>query len=324
MPRPRVVLILSCNYSGSHLFGQLLGAHSACADIGELRNLPKFAERSGPNASGTETRYFDDPLFEGFGRMPSVRWHSELLSRIRARDPAVEVLIDNSKRLDWAAGLMARGDLDIRCIHLLRDPRALARRWRETFVLPRQKRRIRLREARRQWRRAVPILRASEPELYAWRWLRENAAITRFLERHRPEAPLLTYEALVTAPESQLRSLMPALGLDFEAQQLEYWRAPQYGTRKTQWMAAAQAGGESAVGPDAGADVSSDVVASASGEHAHEARQMLRLDLRWQQLLSPQEAVSIIAIPELQEYVAARGYRFGRDGLEAVASAAAP
>lgn len=287
MSRPRVVLILSCNYSGSHLLCQMLGAHSACADIGELRNLPKFAASRGPNVSGTEHSYLDDPLFHDFDRLPLARWHDVLLSRIRAEDPAANVLVDNSKRLDWAAQLVARADLDVRCIHLLRDPRALARRWQKTFAEPRQKRRIRLREAKRQWRCALAVLRAREPELYAWRWLRENAAITHFLQRYRVEAPVLSYEELLRAPERTLQQLMRELDLPFEAQQLEYWRARQYGTRKTQWLA------------DRPADP-------------------FRLDLRWQQALSPEDAAGVIGRSELRDYAAARGYRFGRDGLEAL------
>lgn len=318
VPRPRVVLILSCNYSGSHLLGQVLGAHSACADIGELRNLPKFASRRGPNSSGTETRFLDDPLFAGFEQMPAALWHGKLLSRIRASDPAVEVLIDNSKRLDWAGGLIERTDLDVRCVHLLRDPRALARRWKETLAQPRQKRRLRLREAKRAWWRALPILRANEPELHAWRWLRENAAITRFLDRHELSAPLLAYEELVTAPERTLSRLMPALGLAYEPRQLEYWRAPQYGTRKTQWST-----DRTVDAPvDASAAFPREVSGEAPGEPAGVSpSRPLHLDLRWQQVLSPDEAASAIARPELREYVADRGYRFGPDGLENTASA---
>ncbi|HSG90863.1 MAG TPA: sulfotransferase [Pseudomonadales bacterium] len=286
MLHPRVVFVLSCNYSGSHLLARLLGAHPACADIGELRNLPKFRARPGPNASGTEARYAVDPLFAGIESLPATRWHGWLLERIRAVDPAVCVLVDNSKRLDWVARFVGRDDLDARCVHLLRDPRALARRWQGIFTTPAARRRARLRELRRQWRRAPRMLRAPMTEIHGWRWLRENRAISTFLARHQPAAPVVTYEALVADPAACLAQLMPSLGLAYDARQLDADAAAPFGTHKPAWAGA---------GP-----------ASA-----------LQADLRWQQELDAAAAQAVIAPAALRDYAAALGYGFGPAGLQA-------
>jgi hypothetical protein len=288
--RPRVssvpvIFILSGNYAGSHLLARLLGAHPRCADIGELRNLPKFSRRRGPNASGTAAAFAESPLFEGFLEDSPDHWHERLLARIRREDPGVNVLIDNSKRVDWVDRFVGGSNLDVRCVHLLRDPRALVRRWQQTFDRPARRRRIRLREVRRQWRNGLRILRAPEPEMLAWRWLRENREISAWLQRHRPLARRLSYLELLEDPEGTLRRLMPALGLDYHVDQLEYERSPQYGTRKADWSAVAESG-------------------------------PLRPDLRWQRELDAAARDAVTSLPELREHLAELGYGFAERGLE--------
>lgn len=282
-----VIFILSGNYAGSHLLARLLGAHPRCADVGELRNLPKFTRRPGPNASGTAAAYRDSPLYEGFLQQPPEHWHRMLLDRIRRQDSGVAVLIDNSKRIDWVDRFVGRPELDVRCVHLLRDPRALVRRWQQTFGSTATRRRIRLREARRQWRNGLRILRAPEPEMFAWRWLRENREIHAWLQRCRPAAARLAYLELLDDPEGSLRRLMPALGLEYHPDQLDYGRSPQYGTRKTEWNAAATAGTP-------------------------------RPDLRWQEELDATARDAVTHLPELRDHLAALGYRFAERGLAPV------
>lgn len=288
-----VVFVLSGNYAGSHLLASLLGAHGACADIGELRNLPRFRRRTGGNDSGTESAYPDSALFAGLESLPVADWHATVLARLQAEDRRLQVLVDNSKRIDWVRRLSREADLDVRCVHLLRDPRALVRRWRSMAATRAARRRNRWREIRRQWRRAGWLLRASEVEVLALRWLRENRAISDLLAGPLASAPVVTYEELVGAPEQTLRSLMPALGLDYEPGQLDPARIRSHGTRKTDWS-------------------------QVSGT--------LRPDLRWQQDLTAAEAEAVVALAPLDEYLAGLGYGFGPDGLQArsaVASAAA-
>ena len=279
-----VIFILSGNYAGSHLLARLLGAHPVCADIGELRNLPKFSQRPGSNASGTAAAFDKSPLFDGFLERPPEGWHAVLLARIRRQEPDVEVLVDNSKRIDWVDRFVAKPKVEVRCVHLLRDPRALVGRWQRTFDRP-ARRRIRLREARREWRNGVRILRAPQSEMFAWRWLRENREIHAWLLRHHPRAPRLSYLELLEDPERTLRRLMPALGLDFDAAQLEYGRSPQYGTRKTTWNVPAGAGPP-------------------------------QPDLRWQGELDAQARAAVTNLPELQDHLAELGYRLAARGLE--------
>lgn len=285
-----VVFVLASNYSGSHLLANVLGAHSRCADVGELGNLRKFLARPGRNRSGTEASYAAAPLFSGLMARPEARWHASLLERLGAEDPAITVLIDNSKRLDWVERLAASGAVEARCVHLLRDPRAIARRWRDTFGEQGVSRRIRLREAKRNWRAAPGILAGPEMGVYAWRWLRENAAIARFLARHFPDAPRLAYEDLLADPEATLAALMPRLGLAFEDAQLDYGRATQFGTRKAAWDGARE-------------------------DSSWEA------DTRWLHETTASERAAITGVAPLRELLAGFGYEMSVRGLKRLASA---
>lgn len=280
-----VVFVLASNYSGSHLLANVLGAHSRCADIGELGNLRKFLARPGRNRSGTEAAYAASELFSGLLAKPETRWHALLLERLGAEDPAPSVLVDNSKRMDWIGRLVESGAVEARCVHLLRDPRAIARRWRDTFAAQGVSRRNRWREAKRSWRAAPTILSGPEMQVYAWRWLRENAAIARFLERHCPAAPRVSYEELLAAPEETLVTLMPRLGLDFEASQLDYGRAPQLGTRKAAWEAARSASSWAA-------------------------------DERWLEETSASERAAVAGVAPLRALLAGFGYEMGVRGLQ--------
>lgn len=288
-----VVFVLASNYSGSHLLANALGAHSRCADVGELANLRKFLARRGRNRSGTEAAYASTAAFTGLLAEPETSWHARVLERLGADDPRLSVLVDNSKRMDWIERLVASGAVDARCVHLLRDPRAIARRWRDTFAAQGVSRRNRWREAKRSWRAGPAILAGPEMRVYAWRWLRENAAIAEFLTRRFPAAPRVSYEELLASPERTLAELMPRLGLEFERGQLDYGRAPQFGTRKEAWAAA-------------------------------RAASAWQADERWLQETTASEREAITGVAPLRTLLAGFGYEMSVRGLRrrAVASGA--
>ncbi|MEE4300091.1 MAG: sulfotransferase [Pseudomonadales bacterium] len=288
-----VLFVLASNYSGSHLLANVLGAHTRCADVGELRNLRKFLARPGRNRSGTESTYASSELFSGLMTQPETHWHAHLLERLRGDDPDLSVLVDNSKRTDWIERLVASGAVDARCVHLLRDPRAIARRWRDTFAAQGVSRRNRWREAKRSWRAAPAILAGPEMGVYAWRWLRENAAIADFLARHFPAAPRVSYEELLAFPERTLEGLMPRLGLEFERGQLDYGRAMQFGTRKGAWE-------------------------SARVDSAWQA------DERWLQETTASERAAVTGVASLRTLLAGFGYEMGVRGLQRCAGASGP
>lgn len=286
MPLP-VVFILSSNYSGSHLLASALGAHSACADVGEVANLRKFRARSERPLSGTRGRFVTSPLFDGLPELPEGRWLGEIHERLAASGRPAAVLVDNSKRIEWVKQAISSGTIEPRLVHLIRDPRALARRWRDTFRAQGASRRIRWREAKRSPRRAVKILSAPETGVYGWRWLRENARIASFVAGSGAVHARITYESLCSEPESALRELMAALGLGFEGAQLQYGASEAHGTTKPEWS------------------------------HANAASQWAK-DERWLLELDNAEQDAVMAVTPLTEFLASIGYRFGPLGLEQI------
>lgn len=286
MPLP-VVFILSSNYSGSHLLASALGAHSACADVGEVANLRKFLARSERPLSGTRGRFATSPLFDGLPELPEGRWLCEIHERLAVSGRPAAVLVDNSKRIEWVEQAIAGGAIEPRLVHLIRDPRALARRWRDTFRAQGASRRIRWREAKRSPRRAVKILSAPETGVYGWRWLRENARIASFVASCGAVHARVAYESLSSGPELALRDLMAALGLGFERAQLRYGASEAHGTTKPDWSQA-----------------------NAASQWATDERWLLELD--------DAEQDAVMAVTPLTEFLSSIGYRFGARGLERI------
>ena len=286
MPVP-VVFILASNYSGSHLLAAALGAHSACADIGELGNLRKFLVRSERPLSGTRGEFASASLFSGLVELPEARWLAEVHERLAATGRPAAVLVDNSKRIEWVEQAIGSGTVEPRLIHLIRDPRALARRWRDTFQAQGASRRIRWREARRNPQRSVRILSAPETGVYGWRWLRENAEIANFVANCGAAHVRISYESLMAAPEVALGALMSALELEFEPAQLRYGASEAHGTSKPEWSEA-------------------------------RAASRWEVDERWRLELDEAEQRAVTAVAPLAEFLAALGYRFGPKGLERI------
>ncbi|NJN52417.1 MAG: sulfotransferase [Gammaproteobacteria bacterium] len=277
----KIVFILSTNYSGSHLLAQLLGAHSQCLSIGELHNFRKLKDRrrAGRNVVND---YQSNPLFHGLAERSAEQWHQRILTNAAQHRPATRVLIDNSKRPQWAAKICAAQPIDARYIHLVRDPRALVRRWCETYVT-RAARRAQRRRLARQRPSAIPTCAFGPIEsVYAMKWVAANEAISDYLAGRK--APVISYDALATDPVSILARLMPSIGLSFEPSQLDYGRAAHSGTLKRDYL-------------------------RASGHSQIEA------DRRWQTELPTAIADRVTEMRAVRRYVAQLGMRLDADGL---------
>lgn len=279
----RVVFILSTNYAGSHLLAQLLGAHPSARSIGELHNYRKNLERPDERRSAVSD-YAVNPWFAGLERHPVERWHATIASRIRLDAPEVDTLIDNSKRVDWARRFIDDPDFSASFVHLLRDPRALVRRWELTYDDARKRRRQRIRvcKARPDW--LIPALCAEQWDVYCRKWLISNQDISRFLERHGQRANVLSYHDLVLDTEGSLRRLMPLLGMSYDPNQRDYGAVEHGGTLKREYLEQTR-------------------------------RSEISLDLRWQRDLTADRIARIGSHPGIRRYLAHIGARMLDNGL---------
>ena len=283
---PQVVFILSTNYAGSHLLSQLLSAHSACVAVGELHNYRKYREfrTRRDDERNVVDDYETNPMFDGLDALPENARHHHIFENLRARQPAVSTLIDNSKKPAWPRRVGLAGSFDSRFVHLIRDPRALVRRWLSSYATTRVRRRQRIKLARTNPRHLLRACVGSDADVYLYKWLSANRDITRFLEEVDETAPVVTYHDLAVAPHATLQRLMPCWGLDFEPAQLDYGRAAQSGTRKRDYLA----------------------LAADSG---------IVFDTRWRNELTAEQRRTIETNREAKQYLARLGIRMTDEGL---------
>ncbi len=161
------------------------GAPSAAAVIHRLRNRTRMRQLPGLLAS---TRGVDDlaavlaPLY-----------------RAIAEVAGADIVVDSSKLPTYAALLQAVPELDVRMLHLVRDPRAAAFSWRRVKELPDK-------GARTTMERRGIVKSASL-------WSVWNGAL-EYIWRDRPDAYYrMSYENFVDDPASELRAAMAAFAL---------------------------------------------------------------------------------------------------------------
>lgn len=284
MNRPcKVVFILSTNYAGSHLLTQLLGAHPQCRSIGELHNYRKYQDRPDDRHSVVND-FAVNPWFAGLDSLPQQQWHPQILKTIQAEQPDVCCLVDNSKKADWASKFVGHAEIDARFIHLIRDPRALVRRWEKTYDSADAKRSQRRRLVRANPRYLLKAFTGSEHEIYLYKWLQANQEITSFLARTGQSANVVTYRDLAADTEQALQRLMPQLGLDYAVSQLAFGEVEHRGTLKKEYLEQSK-------------------------------RSEIRLDMRWLQEL-PEKAQEMIAENrDVQRYLSELGLHLRPDGL---------
>jgi hypothetical protein len=274
-----LVFILSTNYSGSHYASLMIGSHSLATHVGEVCHLRKqkvtkpICARCG-DAESCE-------LFRGIGPETIDRAFEILFSKL---PPEKSLIVDNSKKVDWAARFLDRPGWRIKVVHLIRDPRALVRRWDVMYKTPRQVWKQRWRRMRREPAWFFRYLTVPKRRLWLYKWLAQNRYITELIRSRRPDSLLVTYEDLAADPSREVRRIMEWAGFEFEPEQVEYWRVDHHGSQKTdyEWVKT-------------------------------EKRRFS--DARWKEYLSPREQAAFAADPHVLRYLAEIGVRITPDGL---------
>jgi hypothetical protein len=271
-----VIYILSTNYAGSHYLSLLLGSNSRAMHLGEVKRL-RFTEEIKRRGACYVCR--DKPectIYSGIGPDNLEDIYPTVFSRTTAK-----VLVDNSKNTFWARRFLQDDRYSKKCIHLIRDPRALVRRWMLTFTTPKQKLNQRFRVVKESPRRALPALLGSPERVYLDKWLLRNQELTRFIAENKLDSIVVTYEDLATNTASELTRLCDWLGLSFEPAQMDYWNFDHHGTQKKDYA---------------------------------QTKERL-FDLRWKEFLQPAAAKKITHYRPVNDYLEQLGLRFTADGL---------
>jgi len=277
--KKKVLFILSTNYAGSHYLSLLVGSHSKAEHVGEIRRFRYQQIHREPCFVCND--FEKCPLFQGIepGRVEHI--HEQIFRNL---GDGTLLLVDNSKWTDWAERFLNNGAFETKFLHLIRDPRALVRRFDLSFNTPRKRWHQRWKLMRRRPERAFSSLLARQRHLYLHKWLWRNQGITRFLNDYGLEYHLMTYRDLATNTTAELEKLMAWLGLEFEPAQIEYWNFEHHGSQKF------------------GYDWIKENKAS-------------YFDTRWKEYLSADEQIYCVNHPSVRGYLAQLGVRVTEEGL---------
>lgn len=283
-----VATILSTNFAGSHFLSLMLGSHSNALHVGEARRLRKKPRTKHPCF-----------ICEGSGECALFRdidpdHLEDLWPTLFARVPdSIRVLIDNSKKPGWSARFLADDRCERKYIHLIRDPRALMRRWAEDYESWQERFEQRVTWCRRRPDLIPQMLFASHRRFFLYKWLAKNQEISAFLREHRLDHAIVTYRDLALFPDEELARLDRFLGLEPEPGQKEYWNFEHHGSQKPdyEWV---------------------------------KKQQTQFLDLRWKQFLSEADQRWVLGEPRVGRYLAELGLEFGDDGLTRKGRSARP
>jgi hypothetical protein len=241
--------------------------------LGEVKHLNRAGVRMRWVCSLCEQKG-DCEIMRGIGPDNIDQIYDIIFSRIPAEKTA---LIDASKQIfGWADRFVGRSDYERKYIHLIRDPRALVRRWALNSNYKRW-----LKRRRYVARRWPAVALAGNYDVYAHLWLAYNLDISEFLAKHNLPSVLVTYEDLARHTEREVSRLCRFIGLPYEPAQLDYWNFQHHGTQKKDYV----------------------------GKHER------TFDIRWKQFLTPAEANRIITNPKIIAYLAAQGLASDENGL---------
>lgn len=237
MKKKKLIFILSSNYSGSHFLSLMLGSNDRAEHLGELKNLCKGQKQAqcyicnGLNGCS---------LFHGIDKLPKSELYETLFSRV---DDKIDVLVDASKKSAWFKDFVGDERYDIRLIHLVRDPRALARRWLIRF----EENKIGLRERLKQCRKnphKFPLFIFSDLlTVCIYKWVSQNRKIDKFVRRSGLTCKTITYRELALDPDLALGEICTWVGLDYDPEQKSYWKQEHHGTQKSEYEWVRQQGG---------------------------------------------------------------------------------
>jgi hypothetical protein len=196
------------------------------------------------------------------------------------RFPA-RVLVDSSKRVYWARRFVqSKRAYEICLIHLIRDPRG----W---FASE---------------RRRTP---GALPELLK-QWVREQYAISSFLNQSGVACETAVYDELASDPEPQFSRLCSRLQVPFTSESLRYWHRPQHGF-------AANGASSFLLGFDG--QERGTVTTGDDPYYVSHDRQLF-FDSRWRTQLSDEERNEIEANAGVQHFLLSCGRNLSREGLQ--------
>lgn len=282
--KKKLAFILSSNYSGSHFLSLMLGSHSQGVHLGELKNVYKMG--------GFDRCYVCDggdgcEFFQGIDGEDKLNLYDFLFSKV---GDDVTFLVDASKKPRWFKDYLALKDYDVYLIHLVRDPRALARRWLMRFSEKNIGFRERVKQIRKNPGKIFKLLFCDDLVVCVYKWISQNREIAKFVQESGLPYKRIAYKDLAVNADQTLTEICEWMGLVYEPEQKEYWRFPHHGSQKEEYQWIKSQGG---------------------GTY---------FDQRWKSYLTESQVCRIENHQELNAFLHSINMGFSEDGLEHVAN----
>jgi len=198
-----VVYIAGHGHSGSTLLDLILGSHSKIESVGEVTEdgVASVLGRGGkPCTCGrrlSECEYWGAVVAQlrdgGIESADAVLSSPQTFISEVIRQSGKAIYAESTKSADRLRRLLATPHLNVRVVHIVRDPRATAFSFAKKYG--------------RIYRRAR-------------KWSELDDEINQAVEPQR--RLVVRYEALVTCPEEEVRRVMAFIGEDFEPSQLAF------------------------------------------------------------------------------------------------------
>jgi lambda repressor-like predicted transcriptional regulator len=221
---------MSSNYSGSHFLSLILGSHSNFEHIGEIKWLTKVGTKSSRALCGLCGGHDACPVLSGVSNQNLANVYEDIFANV---GPEIVGLVDTSKKTSWAERFLEDHRYEKKFIHLIRDPRALVRRWaldKEMSLLHERKKLVRY-----SLDNMKVALLGDSTDVFINKWLKQNRIIADFISEHQLDALTVTYHDLIRHEDRVLHELMRWLGSGYETGQSDYWNFKHHGSTKTEY-----------------------------------------------------------------------------------------
>ena len=225
----KIVYILSTNYAGSHLLSLCIAGHSRFQHIGEAKGL-RYNKHPDRQRCGICNGHENCPVLRGITPNNIDNIYDIVFSNI---GPGVHGLVDNSKKPFWAQRFLSDKRYEKKMVFLVRDPRALMRRWLIDEKLNLFHERLKLLKYPPRYLKKSIL--GDPVDIYLGKWLQQNWKIQNFISKYNLDSFLLTYHDLVINEAEVLPDLMNWLGERYEPGQEKYWNFTHHGSTKPEY-----------------------------------------------------------------------------------------
>jgi hypothetical protein len=273
--RSSAVFILSSAHSGSTWIGYVLGSGPESAFLGEYSRA--WDDKMRVPCTLCACRGSDVcEVLDGIELRPAEEAFALAAARTKRR-----VLVDNSKQIGWTRKFLDSGRLDVRVIHVVKDPRS----W---FASVRR---------RHGW----PIGDAMAI------WCRENREIGSLVRATGESGLTVCYDLLASRPRRHFSRLFGFCGLQYSDAALQYWTVEHHGF-------AANGASDALIRSAASNAVPGHFATGDDMFYQRNSRRLFRDD-RWRTELTPEEAAAIRRHPEVRALLSRLGFRMTRSGM---------